>query len=341
MRQCSYRDFSLRRSVQPRASGLTVCHFELTYRCNLACEHCQSACFSVPAAVRRELSTKQVLEVLDKLRSAGVLWLTLSGGDPLCRPDFPEIYSHAKRCGFLITVLSNGLGLTPRIAEMFAKQPPFRVEATLNAVSPARHDKISGAKGVLPRIKRNLKLLRRCRVPLLLKTQLTASNRGQLAGLKKFAAGLKVPLQISGSLNARLNGDGAPCLLRLEPREYASLYLKNIKAGKKAAPASGPASPFFCGVFSGHGIGLDAYGDVFLCDMIRRPKCSLLRLGVRGATSKAKAFLLRLKFSAKSKCRYCAGLGLCGWCPGQAYLERANPLAPLDYYCRIWEAASK
>ncbi|NLO91277.1 MAG: radical SAM protein [Elusimicrobia bacterium] len=336
MRQCSYRNFSLSRAKNQKAAGNSVCHFELTYRCNLSCEHCQTACFSTPSGFRRELSTEQVLAVLDKMRAAGVLWVTFSGGDPFCRPDFSVIYAYAKRCGFLITIMSNALGITPEMLRLLSEQPPFRVEVTLNALSPALHARISGVNGSLPQIRKNLRLLRRKKIPLLLKAQVTRSNSKELPALKKFASRLRVPLDASALLNARLDGDTAPCRLRLEPGEYAAFYGGSID---KHSPATRAASPFFCGVFSGHGISVDAYGDVFLCDMIRNPGNSILKYGVARAADRARAALRPIRFNAKSKCRSCAGFGNCGWCPGQAYLEVSSPSKELPYYCRVWQEA--
>jgi MoaA/NifB/PqqE/SkfB family radical SAM enzyme len=60
--------------------------FELTYICNHAC----SFCYNCPTG-QKELNTQQVFEALRKIADFGVLFLTLSGGEPLCRKDFFEI----------------------------------------------------------------------------------------------------------------------------------------------------------------------------------------------------------------------------------------------------------
>ena len=339
MRQSSYRNFSFRRHFSGcRPSRPNSCHFEVTYKCALACEHCQCACYNTAAARKRELSTAQVFKILDMLRTHGILWLTFSGGDPLCRPDFPKIYEYAKRCGFLITILTSTRTLTPAFAEILKKQPPFRVEITLNAATPGLHDKISGVKGALPFIKRNLGLLRRCRVPLLLKMQVTKSNRDELPKLKKLAAGLKIPLQASYELNAGLEHDTAPCSFRIPAEQYGALCIVPRLRGEEHSSFIKPKTPFFCGALSGQGISVDAYGNLFVCELLRRPKLKLLRMGVAAAQAKSLAYLHGIKFGAKSECRICPSFGSCGWCPGQAYLESKKPSEPLPYYCRAREA---
>ena len=80
--------------------------FELTMRCNLDCVHCygrlpvddeQSQC--------RELCFSEVCALLDDAAQAGCLWLLFTGGEPLVRPDFVDIYTYAKEKGFLITLI--------------------------------------------------------------------------------------------------------------------------------------------------------------------------------------------------------------------------------------------
>ena len=47
-----------------------------------------------------------------EIKEAGCLYLLLTGGEPLLREDFPEIYTFAKHNGFLVTVFTNGTLLT-------------------------------------------------------------------------------------------------------------------------------------------------------------------------------------------------------------------------------------
>ena len=77
---------------------------ELTYRCNLNCVHC----YCVEEDKGKELGTKEVKIILDDLKKEGCLWLALSGGEPLMRKDFLEIYAYAQKKGFLITLFTNG-----------------------------------------------------------------------------------------------------------------------------------------------------------------------------------------------------------------------------------------
>ncbi len=69
---------------------------ELTERCNLACRHCA---INLPATDPRarawELSTKAWKGLLDQAAALGVLTVRMTGGEPLLREDFAELYLYA------------------------------------------------------------------------------------------------------------------------------------------------------------------------------------------------------------------------------------------------------
>ncbi len=114
LREIPYADFGARvmkstgRSRVPLSGSI-----EITFRCNLRCVHCYISDYSGDG----EMTTPEILRILDEIADAGCLWLLLTGGEVLSRTDFPEIYLHAKRRGFLLTVFSNGVLFDDRIAK--------------------------------------------------------------------------------------------------------------------------------------------------------------------------------------------------------------------------------
>src|SRR5690348_14825719 len=84
------------------------CQWEITCRCNLRCVMCYTDCFNTPEKIRTELSTAEIFRIMDELREAGGTEICFTGGEPLARPDFFEIYERAILSGFLVTVFSNG-----------------------------------------------------------------------------------------------------------------------------------------------------------------------------------------------------------------------------------------
>ena len=90
---------------------------ETTFRCNLTCAHCY---VNKPADSRethaRELPLPRLLRLIDEITEAGTLFLLLSGGEPLLRHDFPELYRYAVRRGLLISLFTNATLVTDDIA---------------------------------------------------------------------------------------------------------------------------------------------------------------------------------------------------------------------------------
>ena len=77
---------------------------ELTYRCNLKCIHCYVDCKDLPD----ELTFDEWRDVLDQLKAAGFIYLLFTGGEIMVRPDFLDIASYARSCGFFIEQLYFG-----------------------------------------------------------------------------------------------------------------------------------------------------------------------------------------------------------------------------------------
>lgn len=66
--------------AQKRHIPLDVC-LELTHRCNFRCQHCYIPDFTTPNL----LTTQRILQLLEELREAGTLFLTLTGGEMFLR----------------------------------------------------------------------------------------------------------------------------------------------------------------------------------------------------------------------------------------------------------------
>ncbi|MBK8129337.1 MAG: heme d1 biosynthesis radical SAM protein NirJ [bacterium] len=80
--------------------------WNLVRRCNLACKHCYS--ISADTDFPGELTTDEVVAVMDDLKHFRVPVLILSGGEPLLRPDIYAIARRAKDMGFYVALSSNG-----------------------------------------------------------------------------------------------------------------------------------------------------------------------------------------------------------------------------------------
>jgi MoaA/NifB/PqqE/SkfB family radical SAM enzyme len=148
-----------------RGRHATTCLFELTPTCNLRCHFCYVALDPYRGPY---LTTAQVERILEMLADAGVLWLTLTGGEIFSRRDFPEIYRAAKRLGFMVTLYTNSTLVTERHARLLAEDPPHSVEVSIYGADAAHYEGPTGIAGTFARFERGVSLLQAAGVNMVL-----------------------------------------------------------------------------------------------------------------------------------------------------------------------------
>lgn len=87
--------------------------FTLTNRCNLKCQYCYA---DYPHRPDDDLSTEQVLSIIDALGQAGTRRFNLVGGEPLVRQDIGAIIAHVKGKGYECAMTTNGYYVRKRLA---------------------------------------------------------------------------------------------------------------------------------------------------------------------------------------------------------------------------------
>ncbi len=342
MREIQYQKFSWNTHAKNwKSKSPNVCQFELTFNCGLRCRHCYTDCYNKPALIKKELKTKEVMAVLDKAYQAGVIWVCFTGGDPLTRKDFLEIYTYAKNKGFIVTVFTNAYSMTQEIADYFKKSPPFVIEMTLNAASKDLYEKISQVKGSFKKVMQGIELMLKNKIPLKIKTQITKDNVAELDEIKKLIESWGLEFRPSIDLHARLDGNLTPCNLRLSPKEVFNLNGKkesfeagcNLKTKGQRPKANNRL--FRCAIGGGDGLNVDPYGNTFMCNLIRKPLINLLEVDIKEAQNRLLPMIRAQKFTTDSKCRNCNLIESCRSCPGRAYVETGDIEAPIEYHCQL------
>ncbi|MFC1667006.1 radical SAM/SPASM domain-containing protein [Candidatus Omnitrophota bacterium] len=75
----------------------------VTNRCNSNCSYC-----NIPNRKQRELTTREIFDLIDQATKMGTQRLGLWGGEPLLRDDIGQIIDYAKNKGLFVTLDSNG-----------------------------------------------------------------------------------------------------------------------------------------------------------------------------------------------------------------------------------------
>jgi len=157
---------------------------ELTHRCPLQCGYCSNPV----ELVRRnaELDTEAWRRVFDQARSLGALQIHLSGGEPLLRPDLPELVVHANSLGCYVNLVTSGVGLSRDRLRDLAARGVDHVQLSLQDATKAGNDRIAGIKAFDRKVEAAA-YIREEGLPLTVNTVLHRQNLDNIAGIIAMA----------------------------------------------------------------------------------------------------------------------------------------------------------
>jgi radical SAM protein with 4Fe4S-binding SPASM domain len=333
--------------------------FELTRRCSFRCVHCylgdQSA---IHTHQDQELDTEAVLRLLNELAEAGTLFLTLTGGDPMLRPDFVKIYEHAVCIGLLVSVYCNGSLVTDAILESFARYPPRIVEVTIYGATEETFEAISQKPGSFAACMEGIAGFRRTGARLRLKTVVMTLNHEELPVLRQMAddMGLQfrhdcsiIPALANADNGARSNiresekGDlKAPLRFRLSPElsAEADFSSKKVKAKleqglARKTPVSGQAGALHhCGA-GRSSCHITPYGRVQSCIISLLPYADITgKVYFQDAWDTVSGQFSGQKAQDHFLCIGCRDKTICTGCPSAFLLETGSTQEPASFYCK-------
>ncbi|HVN74821.1 MAG TPA: radical SAM protein [Thermoanaerobaculaceae bacterium] len=315
--------------------------FELTGRCNLACSMCyvrEPVCNRL--ARSSELSAAQWLAVAREATDAGMLFLLLTGGEVLVRPDFFEIYEPLTELGLSITLFTNGTLITEEAASRLASAAPNRLEITLYGASAAVYEAVTGVPGSFRRCITGIERLLHAGIVPGLKTTLTRTNIRDLPAMKEMAAKWGLHFAYGSLLTPRRDGrDSAARQLRLSAAEHVELEASDpatLRAWREALgrPMEAPQGNSFVCDAGRSSFVVGPAGEMNVCIDLPRPGARVLEDGFRNAWAEVRAFVQGSP-PPPSACRTCAVNRSCAWCPARASLETGDPQRPAFYLCEI------
>ncbi|MBQ9082675.1 MAG: radical SAM protein [Clostridia bacterium] len=196
MSEMDIKQFVFRKGARNRipVSGT----FELTSRCNLDCKMCYvHMSKNEQEKIGRELTTEQWIRLGREAVDAGMIYLLLTGGEPLLRPDFTEIYTSLIQMGLVININTNAVPMTPEVVECFRKYRPERVNVTLYGSSPCTYGDLCGSTGGFQRAVRGIRMLKEAGIRVVLNTTFTKLNLGDMEDIVAFAKSEKIPVRMA------------------------------------------------------------------------------------------------------------------------------------------------
>jgi len=347
---------------QNRRPLLESLDLELTERCDNNCIHCY---INLPAddvkAREKELSTDDIKGILEEAASLGCINVRFTGGEPLIREDFEELYLFARRLGLKVLIFTNATHITPHLAELFVRIPPLvEMEVTVYGMNRSSYEAVTRTPGSFEAAWKGINLLIEKGVPFGVKGTALSASRGEMEQFEAWAGRIPWmhgPPTFSATfyLRSRRDSDEKNRLirsLRMSPEEglklsarYKEAYIDGMKqfCASYARPTGDRL--FACGAGVGSGC-VDAYGNLQLCMTLRHPDTVYdLRSGsLKDALTR---FFPEIRATRASnpeylaRCARCFLKGLCSQCPAMSWMEHGTLDTPVEYQCQIAHAQAR
>ncbi len=346
------------KSAKPVLARLDI---ELTERCNNDCLHCS---VNLPAgdveARASEWPAARWKALLAEAAGLGCLVVRLTGGEPLLRADFEEIYLHARRLGLRVMLFTNGTLITPRLARLLKDVPPLEaVEVSVYGLTEETTEAVTRARGAFAACRRGLGLLGEAGVAFTVKGAVLPPTRHEADAFETWAAGLpghtgSTSFAMLFDLRSRRD-DGKNNLiagLRMGGNEFVSFARRRGEAAvdewRDFCGRSGGArgDRLFSCQPSGASAAVDPYGRLQFCLGLRHPD-TVYDLASGSLREAMTVFLPRLRERRAAapayleRCGRCFLKGLCEQCPAKSWAEHGTLDTPVEYFCGIAHAQAE
>ena len=307
--------------------------FELTFVCNHAC----SFCYNCPTG-QKEMTTAEIFEALRKLADFNVLYLTLTGGEPLVRKDFFEIARRARELGFALRIYTNGYLIDEAMAKRIKEiANPIEMEISIHGAKPETHERLTCVPGSLQRVIDAVTHLRAQGIKVNLKCPMTCDNQEEVLDMYRLAQSLGANIIFDPVITPRDDGDKDPLRLMAsedflrrfwQDDEYAGARRELVPVARNDAPGEA-----VCGTGRAS-LAIDPYGNIYPCVQWRRSAGNIKELKELKTMWHTSPVLIEVRKAAvemadRLRTQKEAGQsgGFCSFCMGVAELQTGDPLS--------------
>lgn len=324
---------------------------DLTYRCNNNCRHCWLWLAPEAKEKKDELSFEEIKQIVDAARKEGCRRWSISGGEPMLRPDFPELFDYISRHSCSYSLNTNGVLITPEIARLLRRKGVKMI--ALYGATARVHDYITRSPGSFEAAMQGFAYLKEARAGFTVQIIPMKDNYHQFKEMLKLAESLSrhyrigaswLYLSASGSLekNKEIRQE------RLPPKEVIELDKPDLsyeewmeEEGDKNCSLPDKYGGLFASCISvRRDFHIDPYGKMSFCCYIKEPG---LRYDLRKGSFKTawEEFIPSLSEKVKPAKEYQENCGTCEFrrdcrfCPVYGYLEHRRFSAPVGYLCAV------
>ncbi len=316
--------------------------FEVTHRCICNCEHCY-----VVKDFDDELSIVEIADMMQQFQKEGVLNLIITGGDPFCRNDLPQILELAHKERFFTDILTTGILIDQPEVNLLRELKIWSVQISILGANPDTHDTIMRHPGAYKRMIKAVKLFCAAGIRVNLSSTIIKQNCKELTAMEEIANNLGVPFYANIIITPRLDGDLSPQQFALKEKELS--YIDHRWIIGELVPGEKKNSQTSLTCNAGKTVaGISPNGDIFPCTIFRQ-KVGNIRYNTlkdiwHDNTDTLLNEIRNLKPEEVATCYTCDLKSICPRCPGIAYLETRDfrmPSPSTCVYARIMARRNK
>lgn len=330
--------------------------FELTPVCNFSCKMCYVRKTQAEVAEHpREIMTLDEWRLIaQNAKKAGMLYLLLTGGEPLLWPHFWTLYDELLDMGFLISINTNGSLINEEAIAHFKRRPPQRINITLYGANDQTYRQLCGVQGVFTKVDRAIRGLIEAGILVKINCSLTPNNANDLDWIIDYAKARGAIISVATYMFPPVRRDSSMIGVneRFTPEESAQYlmrylerdrgphayqhYLENIRNGYREPPGLDESciDPIDGRIRCRAGkssFWITWDGWMTPCGMMPEPKTDLKTHCFDEAWEKIAKEAATLRLSGI--CAECPNNGICHPCAAIAYAETGNWTGIPTYMC--------
>ncbi len=184
--------------------------FEVTPLCNMDCKMCYVRMDKKQQQSIRPLATAaQWLDLGQRAKAAGMLYLLVTGGEPFTHPEIQEILEGLHKLGLLVSINTNGTLINEKTVAWLKRSPPVRINISLYGTDNETYHRLCGDKEGFTKVDTAIRLLQAAGIPVKLSCSLTPENAHDLPRITAYAKGRGLVVQVATYMFPPVRKDAA------------------------------------------------------------------------------------------------------------------------------------